>query len=293
MKHIIIAGASGYVGKTILEVIKDYKNFRIIALCINRSEFDEFNLGDNIEVMTNEEFFLNNEIYEDAYLINLAFPRKDDINIILDALEYMRKLYSKALESGVNHIINTSSQSVYNIKREIPAKETDLLEPFSLYGLAKIYTENYTENFAKKNNINYINIRLASIVGPGFDQRIINKLIKKYVNNENISLEERQEKFSYLHVLDAVKGFIEILKSDTLIWNRNLNLGTSEKYTISDIMQNIEENINHNYIGQINIKNKGILLRTNEVDTSIVDKETNWKVEMSLKEIVKDIYNNI
>lgn len=293
MKHIIIAGASGYVGKTILEVIKDYKNFRIIALCINRSEFDEFNLGDNIEVMTNEEFFLNNEIYEGAYLINLAFPRKDDINIILDALEYMRKLYSKAVKSGVNHIINTSSQSVYNINREIPAKETDLLEPFSLYGLAKIYTENYTENFAKKNNINYINIRLASIVGPGFDQRIINKLIKKYIDDENISLKEKYETFSYLNVKDAAKGYLEIIESKTLSWNRNLNLGTDEKYTISDIMRAIQDNIEHNYLGKIDITIETKNLRTNEINTSIMDEETNWKAEMSLKEIIINVFESL
>ncbi len=226
-------------------------------------------------------------------MVNLAFPREDNIEIILNASEYMRKLYLKAKDLGIKNIINTSSQSVYSINRSKPAKELDLLEPFNLYGLAKIYTEQYTKEFALQNNINYLNIRLASIVGPGFNQRIVNKLIKLYINNKNINLIEKKEKFSYLHVYDAVRAYIEIIINENLNWNRNINLGTAENYTITDIIGAIRKYIDFKYNAEVYIIAKKENLLTHEIDTQIMYNETNWKPKMYLKDIVIDIYKSI
>lgn len=297
MKNIIIAGASGYVGKSFLSEIGKLEDINAIALCISKEEFAGFEISSNIKVLTNEEFFNLNNLFENInnenYLINFAFPRKDNINDIVDAFEYMYKLYAKSFELGAKYIINTSSQSVYDINRKKAAKETDLLKPFSVYGLAKIFTEKYTKDFCINNNIKYINIRLASIIGPGFEQRIVNKLINQYLNNENIDLIEKEEVFSYLNVSDAVKGYIAILTSKNIIWNKEYNLGINENYTITDILNLIKNVTEFEYKGKINILKELPNKRTNEVNIEEFKKNINWKPKMYLNDSVKEIFEYI
>lgn len=293
MKNIIIAGASGYIGNRFLALISKDIEYNIIALCINKNEFDNIKVAEHVKIMTNEEFFNSTEVLENACLVNFAFPRKSDISVLLDVFDYMYKLYNKAFKLGVKKIINTSSQSVYDFNRSKPAVETDLLRPFDIYGLGKIYTEYYTEMFSKRNKINYINIRLGAVSGPNFDQRIINKIIYQFINNQNINLEEKGELFSYINVNDVAQFYTHIIKTNNLNWNTIYNLGVEEFYTITDILKTVEQELGNLYKGVISIKKAKENLRTNRLDCSklykVIDYRPQYNLELTIKEIIENI----
>ena len=287
-KTVIISGASGYIGKNFIRLYN--KDFNIIAVVRNKDKLKEFE--SNIRILAFEEFLNNQDIKAD-YLLNLAFPRKSDIDLILDSYDFTYDLLDKSYEYGVKTIINISSQSVYDKNRIKEAKETDLLKPFSLYGISKIYMEKYFEDYAKKYNLNYLNLRLGSIIGIGFEQRFINKFILKYLNDEEININENGQKFSFLNVMDACEAISEIIKSENIKLNEVYNIGALDEYYISDVVKSIEKIVRHKFNSTINIENSNQQeKKTNKVNIEKLLKEINWKPKYKLDESIKEIWSS-
>ncbi|WP_297377082.1 NAD(P)-dependent oxidoreductase [uncultured Helcococcus sp.] len=287
-KTVIISGASGYIGKNFIRLYN--KDFNIIAVVRNKDKLKEFE--SNIRILAFEEFLNNQDIKAD-YLLNLAFPRKSDIDLILDSYDFTYDLLDKSYEYGVKTIINISSQSVYDKNRIKEAKETDLLKPFSLYGIAKIYTEKYFEDFANKYNIDYLNLRIASIIGENFDQRFINKFIYHYLNDEDMNLIDSGKKFSFLHVEDACEVFAEIIKADKLKVNEVYNIGAEDEYTIEDIIDSIRKVINYKSKSRITIdKATNIDNSTNKVSIKKIKEELNWYPKINLDTSIEKIWRS-
>ena len=287
-KTVIISGVSGYIGKNFIKLYN--KDFDIIAIVRNKDKLKGFE--SKIKILTFEEFLKDQDIKAD-YLLNLAFPRKSDIDLILDSYDFTYALLEKSYESGVKTIINISSQSVYDKDRIKEAKETDLLKPFSLYGVAKIYMEKYFEDFAKKYNIDYLNLRIASIIGENFDQRFINKFIYQYLNDENMDLTDSGKRFSFLHVDDACEAFAEIIKADKLKVNQVYNIGSKDEYTIEDIIDSIRKIIDYKSKSQITIeKATNIDNSTNKVSINKIKEELGWYPKINLDTSVEKIWRS-
>lgn len=288
MKKIIISGASGYIGKIFIE--KYLNDFEIIAVVRDKNKLKEFD--NRIKIFEIEAFFEENNLRVD-YLLNLAFPRKSEIDILLDSFDFTYRLLDKSRELGVKNIINISSQSVYDINRKEEAFETDLVRPFSLYGISKIYMEKYFEDYAKKYNLNYLNLRLGSIIGIGFEQRFINKFILKYLNDEEININENGQKFSFLNVMDACEAISEIIKSENIKLNEVYNIGALDEYYISDVVKSIEKIVRHKFNSTINIENSNQQeKKTNKVNIEKLLKEINWKPKYKLDESIKEIWSS-
>lgn len=284
MKNIIISGASGYIGKRLLKIL-DNKEYNVIALCSNKDSFTE-KYGSNIKIMENEEFLNANIEMEDSFLINLAFPRKNDMALLLNLFRFTYKLYDKCLSIGCKYFMNISSQSVYDINRTEEATEESYTMPFNIYGLAKVYMENYTSDYAHKNNVNYVNLRLGSIVGPNFEIRINNKLIKSYINNEDIEIVDEGFKFAFIHVDDANDCFKSIIdNSNKISWNSNLNVGSDYTYSILDIKEDISKRFINCYKGNVVINSAEKMNKTNKVNIEKIKGQIGWSPSFDLKKI--------
>ncbi len=287
-KTVIISGASGYIGQNFIRLYN--KDFNIIAIVRNKDKLKKFE--SKIKILTFDEFLKDQDIKAD-YLLNLAFPRKSDIDLILNSYDFTYALLEKSYEYGVKIIINISSQSVYDKDRIKEAKETDLLKPFSLYGIAKIYMEKYFEDFAKKYNIAYLNLRIASIIGENFDQRFINKFIYQYLNDEDMELIDSGKRFSFLHVEDACDAFAEIIKVDKLKLDEVYNIGAEDEYTIEDIIDSIRKIIDYKSKSKITIEQAiSIDNSTNKVSIEKVKEELGWCPKINLDTSIEKIWRS-
>lgn len=284
VKNIVISGASGYIGKRLLKIL-DNGDYNVIALCSNKESID-LDSGSGIKVMENDEF-LNSDIkMENGFLLNLAFPRKNDMALLLNLFRFTYKLYDKCLSMGCKYFINISSQSIYDINRTSEAFEDSYTMPFNLYGLAKVYMENYTEDFSIKNNVSYLNLRLGSIVGPNFDIRINNKLIKSYVNNEDIVIEDDGFKYAFIHIDDANNCFKSVVDNSAKIeWNSTLNVGSNFSYGILEIYNDINRRFIHKYTGKVLIKDVEKMNKTNKVNIDKINDQIGWTPSFNLEKI--------
>src|SRR5699024_2306702 len=75
------------------------------------------------------------------------------------------------------YMINISSQSVYSQQGDAFPTEKTKVSPENLYGMTKYAIEKMCELKCKENNMNIINVRLGSLAGPKFNERMINRFI--------------------------------------------------------------------------------------------------------------------
>lgn len=285
MKKVIISGASGNIGKELLKII-DNPDYKVYAFTSDREKLSEFK---NIIPVMNNDFSNLNEDLSNSIFINLAFPRRNDIELINDALDFTREVYAKLISLGCKKIVNISSQSVYDRDRKEEASEETTPIPFNLYGYAKFYFEEYTKKICLENDVNFINLRLGSVVGPGTEVRINNQLIKAYLNDEDIQLNLNESTYSYIDILDVAKALKSIIdESDNLKWDTNYNLGTQFEYTEEEIFNSIKKIIKKEYKGNVSY-NKNEIRKTNKINVDKLYSIISWRPKHDMDSTNKNI----
>ena len=174
MKRLVISGAGGFLGTAIIQVAQEYPDINVVAISSNFSKFATQNYR-NCSVISTDEFINKGfDFTEHDIMINCLFPTNADGYKMANGLEKVYKIISAAKDYGVKAFINISSQSVYASRREQAAKEDDELCLENAYAVGKYSSEMFCNQVLKE--IPHSNIRLASLLGVGYDQRIVNVL---------------------------------------------------------------------------------------------------------------------
>lgn len=235
---VVITGAGGFLGRNLLSLLRteDVK----VAAVTSKSQEELYRLSgksdwkERLVVVAQDDYEEIKRVLRDAsFLINCGFPRVMDGSSLANGMKFISWLFSLAKQQDVNAVINISSQSVYDQHRSKPAVETDPVSPDSPYALAKYATElmlNWTCE-----GLPSTNIRLASLIGPGFNQRVINKMIISARERAQIDVNEQGSKFGYLDCLDAARGIIALLASNPDNWLTEYNLGAKRPYTLTEL----------------------------------------------------------
>lgn len=110
---------------------------------------------------------------------------------------------------GVKKLIFASSSAIYGEPAKVPISEKiEIPEQTSLYGAAKLSSENLISAYCEGYNFKAICFRFVSLVGPYYSHGhlidFVNQLKK---NHDKLTvLGNGLQKKSYLHVDDAIKG---------------------------------------------------------------------------------------
>lgn len=176
-KKILIIGARGSLGKQIINTLKFFNYADYIGL--NRKDVDVIKNFKKLEKIIKKfkpshiincaamTGLLHCETEPDlAYEVNTIFPLK--------LANVARNLKTK--------LIHFSTEAVFkgNIKYKIYS-EKDIPEPTSIYGKSKLLADQYLNNY--KNNLI---IRLPVLFGPTHEGQIVDRLIKKLLQNKKI-----------------------------------------------------------------------------------------------------------
>src|SRR5699024_7081694 len=138
------------------------------------------------------------------------------------------------------NIINISSQSVYTQKDKPLVTEESFVKPESLYGMTKYACERIVTLICEANDVNYTNIRLASLTGIDFDVRMTNKFVQSVIKGETITIQGGNQKISYLDVRDASTALIKLLHTNSKNWQHTYNLGNEESFTLLSLIEIIK-----------------------------------------------------
>ncbi len=206
MKRILVTGANGQLGQSILEQSKNYKE--IECFFVTRNELD----------ITNEE--LINHYFEDKsfdFVINCAAytavdkAEDDQENAYLvnaKATEFLAKITN---EKGIP-FIHVSTDYVFDGTEAQPRLETDQTNPIGVYGQTKLDGE----NLALENNPKTIILRTAWVYSR-FGNNFVKTMLRLFNDKDSISVVADQIG-SPTNAIDLADAILTIISKDDLTY---------------------------------------------------------------------------
>lgn len=245
-KKIIITGASGFLGRNLLLSLLQYDDHRVFAFSSRAEELKEcFRHVDKsrLEILNKEALFEERgaEIIKDALMVHCAYPRGTNGLGLAEGLRYIQRVFEAARDYDAEGVINISSQSVYSEHRIEPADEGASVCLESVYAVGKYSVELLLESLFRESDTAWTNVRMASLIGPGFDQRVINKLVATGLSEGRITVKENFQKFGFLDVSDAATAITKMAGSQYTIWDTVYNLGPERGISLCEMATTVRD----------------------------------------------------
>lgn len=284
MEKYIIIGATGLIGRKLTEKLVE-EGKKVLALGRNKDKLVSI-FSNDIDTLSYDDFYNTSEDYTDYIVINLAYARKSDFESIKSSIDFTYEISKKIKELKVKKYVYISSQSVYDERRKSKASEDDMYYPANLYGLGKVYLENWLEKYFNESTTKLIVLRLGSLVGQGFEKRITARMTQNAIDNSTIKVNENGQVFSFVDIDDIVEQIISV---SSLKDNKYMiyNLGSSETYSLTEIANVIKSQLaDRNMDVDIQISKEGAY-KNNSIDITKFLEETGYKVKYDLKKIIE------
>ncbi len=277
-KRILITGAGGFLGRNLLSLMRNDNRFDVIALSSSIKDYEATNI-----TVVDSDAGLNISWENVEAVLNCAFPRTEESTVMPSGMLYIKNILQKAAEEGVESVINISSQSVYSQKRENAADEDSPIVLESKYAVAKYASELMANSLCKQQR--HTNIRLASLIGPGFNQRLINKFVEQAIKGNDINAIDSGQIYGFMDVVDAADGIKSILLDEGPL-DEIYNLGIHGGYSIVELAEWAVKQCNNGC--KVNIT-EGNAYTNSMINCERFYRRFEWKPKISIKESVEKI----
>jgi len=296
MNKVLITGASGFIGKNIVELLIE-KKIKIIAFL---SKDDDLGFNALMKMGVHEFLYENDLFRTDIYFdscIHLASYGveygKDDYDIMLDVnIKLATKIMLFCYRNNCKNFINTGSCFEYGKNNSFQIEENALKNPDTIYAATKTAADIILRNVAKNHKIKYISVRPFGVFG-NYEQyyRLLPLVVKHGMNNKPLMLTRGEQIRDYLYVKDVAQAFFKILSTiEQIPSNEDFNICSSNPITVREF---IEEIINV-FGFDISLYNfGGIQYRKNESmrfvgSNSKLKKMTNWEPQYNLIQAINE-----
>lgn len=243
MKKVIITGATGFIGKTLLKYLLkfDYHVFVFIRdknklLGINSTNLMiiETDLSKN-SLNKQIEYFKNIKI---DVVIHLAWggygQYTNDYNIQIDNIKMSCSVAEFTAKINAKKFIFAGSSHQY-LKFEDNS--------ISVYGMAKNCASYFIKLILLKPNIKYNTIFFPNVYGPGdYSNHITNLLLSKLLTGSNIDLIEGNNLYDWIYIDDLVEGIKAVLEFGKD--KKSYYIGHKHLRTFKDIITDVRNYIN-------------------------------------------------
>lgn len=287
--NILITGATGFIGRYLLEQLKSGNAGTIV--CLDRKSFRIFQNGKLLERKEQFNTFHLSELLSKIKIdvvYHLATKyitdHKEDqiMELVLDNVYFTAKV-CELLTEHQPVFINACSYWQFDTK-------TEKLVPNNLYAATKNASLSILDHYKITHNFRIINAVLGDTYGmKDLRPKLLYKLIEASLNGENILLGDPNHVLALTHVSDVVAGLRKLIEQQNLKHStlEYVNLISQHEYTISDLINLIEDktrrNIAHEWIG-----NKQRIAK-NLKPWRCGTKLEGWSADISLEEAIDDL----
>lgn len=214
-KKVLLTGVTGLIGKEIIEPLKNM-GFEISALTI-----DENNPDNGVNWIKCNLFNENSvkqafEQVKPTHLLNFAWATTGDYLSSAINFEFVKaglNLLKYFKENGGQRVVYVGTCFEYKFKDE-PLKESDPVNPQTLYAICKNSLHEMAEEFCKINNISFGYGRIFYVYGHGENEkRLTAHLIKTLSNNGEVIINNGDLIKDYMYTKDIAGGFAAFLNS--------------------------------------------------------------------------------
>ena len=248
MKRVLLTGAGGFVGAVLARrLLKDGHQVHVLL----KSATTRWRLADVQPDLRLHEVDLQDEegvrrvagAIQPELVYHLAahgaYPfQTDPDGIIATNILGTWNLVKALARIDYEVFVNAGSSSEYGFK-DFAMRETDLLEPNSYYAVAKCAQTLLCQHVARTEKKPITTFRLFSAYGPYEEpSRLVPTLIRRCLNNQDLSLVPPETARDFVYVDDVVDAF---LRTSELARLRGdiINIGTGVQSTIRDVVEAI------------------------------------------------------
>ena len=290
-RRVVITGASGFLGSNLIERIKNSDEYKIYALSSHPIELRSRVQGNRVEYYFKDAVLgaQASDILKGSIVVNCAYPRNSIGTDIADGLKYTQGVFESAVKYGAAGIINISSQSVYSQHRADVASEETSICIESPYAVGKYAVELMLESICRGTKTRFTNLRMASLIGPGFDQRIVNRFVMKIIKQEPVTIIRQDKKLGFLDVEDAVNAILAVCNMKNCSWQSVYNVGNGIGYTVEEIYSEVASIMKDKVEIKDAMIETGFETCTTAVSYDRLQKDTGFSPKIDLEESIKRI----
>lgn len=221
--RLFITGANGFIGKNLIEALKQIPEYEIVAGFGNTWEETTSRLTSGIECMkcdiSEPQFasYVAGKVSKCDVIIHLAayISMEQDDRLIAVNVNGALNIAKLANEWMVKKVIYISSIPVIGTPMIHPIDERHPLSPKTLYHATKLSGEYILQACCDK-NIDVISLRIPSPIGVGMNKKnFLSLLLEKCKNNEEIILfGHGGRKQNYIDVRDICRAILAAILKD-------------------------------------------------------------------------------
>jgi UDP-glucose-4-epimerase GalE len=268
-REIIVVGGGGYIGAHVCKMIAENGGTPIV--------FDNFQAGHKHAVKWGSHVTVD---LRDRAATLAAFQQHKDVETVVhlaSSIEvgegekqpegFYENNVSGALnilmamrQTEANNLIFSSTCATYGETQNMPLLESEIQNPFSVYGKTKLAIEHMIQSYHKAYDLNYVTFRYFNASGADAsgdigeehdpETHLIPNALKAAAGRGN-----RMKLFGtdydtpdgtcvrdYIHVNDIALAHIHAIRAmDEGLSQAEVNLGTGEGYSVLQIIKAIEE----------------------------------------------------
>lgn len=293
MKQVIVTGANGFIGKTLVNALLA-RGYAVVALDVR---FDDI-LANNpsvtcVNVMDKAIESLKAEIpaTEFDYFFHLAWagtsgPARADYDIQLNNVKLACDYIKLCREVGCKRVVYASS---INEMETYEYLQSDDIEPAGgyIYGTGKLAAHLMGETVAKLNDVEFIPVIITNIYGVGEKSaRMVYTSIKKLINKERCSFTAGYQTYDFIYITDAINSIIEVAEKGKA-FNRYY-IGSGEPKPLREFLLEMRDIVDPNAeIGLGDIPFKGVDISYKQFDLKKVEHDTGYVNQVPFAEGIR------
>lgn len=288
-KKVLITGASGLIGKQTIEPLRS-AGFEIYALTIDDSNPD---IGVNwirCNIFNEESLKAVFESVKPQYLLNLAWCTTEDYltsNLNFDFLSAGLKMLKYFSANGGKRAVYTGTCFEYEFKNS-PLKETDRINPQTVYAKCKNYLKEIAELYCEQNGIEFAYGRIFYVFGSGeHPKRLTAAIVNNLKSNKEVTINNGDLIKDYMYTKDIAGAFVKLLDSSV---NGVVNICTGRGISLRDYALIYAKKMKKEEYLKINkeLTNQPPVIVG---DNSRLSNEVGYKLQYTTEEAIEEIIN--
>jgi len=293
--NVLVTGGAGFIGSHVVEGLLKEGLSPIVVDNLSTGKIE--NLNPNAlfyqqsvedEEMMERVFMLHKPVYvfhlaaQSSVSVSVRNPVEDARANILGTLV----LLQKSVKYGAKKFIFSSTGgAIYGDNVKIPTPETEIPNPISPYGIAKLSVEKYLDFFSKEYGLEYVSLRYSNVYGPRQDPYgeagVVAIFTNRMLKGEKVTIFGDGEYVrDYVYVDDVVRANILAMEKGK---NVVLNIGTGRGTTVNELFKMLKSITGYSDEPEYAPPRKGDV-RKSILDCSKAKEILGWEPEVSLEE---------
>jgi nucleoside-diphosphate-sugar epimerase len=194
-----------------------------------------------------------------------------------------RNLVHACDEVKYDLFVNTGSSSEYGIKPK-PMKESDVLEPFSEYGVSKAAATLYCQAIARRTGKPIVTLRLFSPYGPyETSSRLFPSVILSCLLGKRPLVSSPASKRDFVYIEDVVQAYVKAVNSRSRLKGEIINIAGGRQRSVGEVVGKIIRSTGGNIKPRWkSVPNPRVEPKTWQADISKAKRLLEWKPLYSL-----------